>query len=720
MQLPPTRHRAQINYRYRTGSFAFALLVLLAVMAERGYNAGNLALGILTLVAYPQLAYLYARFAADSERAEFRNLGMDAVLCGIWSAQLDFALWPTVGLLLGICMNNAICGGARILFSGVAIFIAAAAAWALAWGASYQPATGFIVTFLCLLGVVGYGAWLGLGFHARSLRLHRTRDVLRASEERFRILAEQLPHGLMLLDPSGRFEYLNPAFVAMTGYRQSEVPDGRTWFARAYPDEAYRHEVIRIWKEDMARVGEGQSRPREFVIACRDGSAKTVLFRPVLMSDGRQLVLLEDVTEQRHIEAVRLNSQRLESLGTLAGGIAHDFNNILAAIRGNADLAATDVGPHHAAMESLEEIRKASVRAGELVRRIMAFGRPKEPHREKVNLNLIVEEVLKLLRPTLPAEIELRTRFATENAELMADAAQLHEVVMNLTTNAVQAIGRRVGRIEYAVEALTVGTEQAARIGLPVGRYAKLTVADDGSGMEEATRVRIFDVFFTTKPVGVGTGLGLSMVYGIVRSHGGAINVESAPGRGSCFELYLPAAEAALGTKTDDKQVASGMPPPAPGKRLLYVDDEVALVLLANKVLSRRGHQVFAYTNPSEALAAFRARPGDFDAVVTDLSMPQMSGFDLARELHAVRPDVPVILTSGYLHGEDEQRARDAGIQRVVLKPATMDELAQILDGVLRGEAAALRRTTSAQAVLDGYTTREKTLADTRSGKSFR
>jgi signal transduction histidine kinase len=268
--------------------------------------------------------------------------------------------------------------------------------------------------------------------------------------------------------------------------------------------------------------------------------------------------MIVDVTERKRLKEVHLQAQKLESLGTLAGGIAHDFNNILAAIRGNADLAAEDVGPDHIAAESLEEIRKASARASELVRRIMAFGRPREVRQEVVDLGAVVGEVLKLLRSTLPAGISLRKNFADATPHVLADAGQIHETIVNLTTNAAYAIGPRAGSIEYRLEPVQVGSKLARSIpGMHDGRYARLTVSDSGCGMNAATLERIFDAFYTTKPVGQGTGLGLSMVHGTMRSHGGAVTVKSTPGKGSSFALYFPAA----GEKTvkRDSQPASGI-----------------------------------------------------------------------------------------------------------------------------------------------------------------
>ena len=471
----------------------------------------------------------------------------------------------------------------------------------------------------------------------------------------------------------------NDAALRMYGYARDEVI-GRTAAELGVYANAVQRDAL------LARLRE-QGPVEGFEIDFRNSSGaigKLELTGRVIELQGERCLIsmMLDVTERKRLEDVHLQAQKLESLGTLAGGIAHDFNNILAAIRGNVDLAVKDVGPDHVAAESLEEIRKASARAGELVRRILAFGRPAEARQEEVDLGAVVGEVLKLLRSTLPAGISLTREFAEDTPRVLADAGQVHEAIVNLTTNAAHAIGARAGSIEYRLEPVRVGKKLAQSIpGIKEGRYARLTVTDSGCGMHADTQARIFDAFYTTKPVGEGTGLGLSMVHGTMRSHGGAVAVESTPGKGSSFALYFPVV----------RKKAQKKEPSAPardlfyaGQRVLYVDDEEALVFLANRVLSHLGHQVSGFTDPEQALAAFRAQPQDFDVVVTDLSMPHMSGFELAREVLAVRPGIPVLMTTGYIGPEDEGKARAAGISEVILKPVTMDELGEVLDRLIR------------------------------------
>lgn len=282
-----------------------------------------------------------------------------------------------------------------------------------------------------------------------------------------------------------------------------------------------------------------------------------------------------------------------------------------------------------------------------------------------------------LLRSALPASITFTTRIARGVPPVVADASQLHEAIVNLATNSADAIGDRPGTIEFALEPIDVDEAMCQTVdGLVPGPHVRVAVTDDGAGIEPAIRARIFDAFFTTKVVGQGTGLGLSMVHGIVRAHHGAITVESTPGKGTTFALLFPAAQARPSTR-----------PPAPnrprarlrGLRLLYIDDEERLVTLAERVLARAGHTVTGFSFPAAALDAFRRSPGSFDAVVTDLTMPEQSGFDVARAVREVRPDMPIVIATGFVREEDEARARALGVLALLHKPFRLEELEETL-----------------------------------------
>jgi CheY-like chemotaxis protein len=371
----------------------------------------------------------------------------------------------------------------------------------------------------------------------------------------------------------------------------------------------------------------------------------------------------------------------MQSLGTLAGGIAHDFNNILTAIGGNTQLAVADLPPDHPALLSLAEIERASDRAAGLVRQILSFSRPQEANRKVVRLHTVVEEALRLLRASLPATIAIRTEFADETPDVAADSTQLHQVVMNLGANAAHAMGDRGGRLEFYLAPLIVEAANAAAFpALRDGCYAQLTVRDNGCGMDPSTLDRVFEPFFTTKPPGQGTGLGLSMVHGIIKGHSGVITVESEPERGTAFRIYFPAVE----SPATETTIAPSATLRGHGEHVLYVDDEETLVLLARRGLPRLGYRITAFTDARAALQHFRGHPADFDVVVTDLSMPGLSGLDLATEILRLRRDLPIILTTGYLRPQDATHAQALGLHDILPKPASHDTLAHALQRALQ------------------------------------
>jgi PAS domain S-box-containing protein len=426
----------------------------------------------------------------------------------------------------------------------------------------------------------------------------------------------------------------------------------------------------------------------------RDGNRVVIASRGVLYRDAhgtpvRVLVVNADITQLKRAEALRVRSQKLEALGTLAGGIAHDFNNILAAINGNADLAISELAPDHPARECLTEIAKGGARAADLVRSILGFARPMEQKRKVQALLPVIEEAVKFVRATLPASIEIRADFAPDLPAVNADSTQIHQIIVNLATNAAHAIGDRAGHIDVRLDAASVSSEQASSASdLQEGRYVRLFVSDDGCGMDAATRKQMFDPFFTTKPPGQGTGLGLSVVHGIVSSYNGAIKAFSEPGEGTAFHLYFPAVEQVVEESQAPRQETQFA---GSGRRILYVDDEEALVFLATRKLEHMGYKVSGFTDAENALREFRFRPDDFDLVVTDVSMPRMSGLELARELIAVRANIPIIVTSGYVRPEDERKAAEIGIREFLLKPVTIDALTRTLGAICRELASTVQ-----------------------------
>ena len=382
--------------------------------------------------------------------------------------------------------------------------------------------------------------------------------------------------------------------------------------------------------------------------------------------------------ERQKLEQQLREAQKMESIGTLAGGIAHDFNNILAAILGNVALAREDAVGAEPVLTSLDQINRAALRARHLVQQILAFSRREQHGLTGQPLRPVVEESLGLLRATLPAGVQLDAVLPDAPLSVRADATQLQQVLINLCTNAWHALPEQGGRIEVGCERVVL--DEALRQRQPElasGAYAHLWVSDNGAGMDAATRERIFDPFFTTKPVGRGTGLGLSVVHGIVRAHEGSIAVDTVPGRGSTFHLYIPSPESDAGG--GDVRTVPGADACGNGQRVLYVDDDEVMVVMVERLLARAGFTVVADSDAAVAVRRLQADPDAFDAVVTDFNMPGMSGLEVARIVAGLRPALPVVLSTGYLSEELRAQALALGVRGLLKKENTLEELAGLL-----------------------------------------
>ena len=483
----------------------------------------------------------------------------------------------------------------------------------------------------------------------------------------------------------------NQGYEDVLGWKRSEATGKSFTDLNFWVEETDRDFILRELRSGRDVIN------REIQFRRKDGVVRTGIYsaRNVWLS-GQTCVIyvLRDITEHKRLQDERLKleqqlfqSQKLDAIGQLAGGIAHDFNNILLAVSGNAQLAAMDLSSDNPLQNYLAEIMKGCDRATDLVRRILLFSRPQSQGQRIIRLEDAVKEALQLLRVTIPAMIEIKSDFHPGVPSIVADVSQVHQIVVNLATNAAQAIGRDQdnGVLTFGIDEVCAGhVSPDAPSDLPEGRYVRFSVADNGCGMERAVIERIFDPFFTTKGTGKGTGLGLSVVHGIMKSIGGAVTVRSEPGKGSVFHLYFPVIDGVEKTEKTGKAPSQGISGGG-GKRVLYVDDEDALVSLIKRSLERAGYVVEGFTEPAEALDKFIAHPDNFDVIVTDLSMPAMSGFSLAAQLLEVRPGIPIFMTSGYVRQEDEEKARQTGIRSVILKPNTIDELQQELQRLFEG-----------------------------------
>lgn len=387
----------------------------------------------------------------------------------------------------------------------------------------------------------------------------------------------------------------------------------------------------------------------------------------------------EGETERLRLLQQLQRSQRLEAIGTLASGIAHDFNNILAVVIGCTELALLRTPKESKAWQSLEMVLSAGQRAKDLVKQILAFSRQSEEERKPIQITRTVKEVLKFMRASLPATIEIREDIDSDSGAILADPVQIHQIVMNLCTNAHHAMSEKGGVLEVKLMSVNLGPgEDAVHPDLKPGPYVKVTVKDTGCGMDEATKVKIFDPYFTTKAKGVGTGLGLAVVHGLVQNHGGAITVESEAGKGSVFNLYFPAIQKEAVEETLIQETM-----PIGREHILLVDDEPVLLDMSREMLEYLGYSVETRTSSVEALALFSAQPNRFDLVITDMTMPFMTGDKLAKELLRIRADIPIVVCTGYSERIQDEQAKATGIRAFVMKPILMAKMAKAIRDAL-------------------------------------
>lgn len=522
-----------------------------------------------------------------------------------------------------------------------------------------------------------------IGFQGNSRDIterRRTEEALHREKERFKLLVEESPLGVALINNEGAYQYINPKFSNIFGYTLEDIPTRQQWFKQAYPDERYRKHVISVLKQDQGKRSVGESRPRAFETTCKDGSEKTIRFRPVTMKSGDELLIYEDISDTQRLEKQLRQAQKMEAIGTLAGGIAHDFNNILTAILGFTQLATDDLDDRKALFEDLQEVRRAGNRAKDLVRQILAFSRQNEQKKTPVKVKLIAKEALKLIRSSLPATIEIRSKISSD-ALVMGDATQIHQVLMNLITNAEYAMRKTGGILEVDLTDVHLDSDFSARYrDIRPGNFLKLTVRDTGAGISSDILEKIFDPFFTTKDEGEGTGLGLSVVHGIIKSLDGAIVVYSEPAKGTEFNVYLPVIEREVTEEQDFEK-----PFPMGTERILFVDDEQPIRDMSKRLIESLGYRVEVRSNGIEALELFKASPESFDLIITDMTMPNMTGDQLAEQLMSIRPDIPVILCTGFSSRIDEKKSSEMGIRALALKPMVKNDIARIIRTVLDG-----------------------------------
>jgi PAS domain S-box-containing protein len=467
------------------------------------------------------------------------------------------------------------------------------------------------------------------------------------------------------------------------GFEPRQLGDASAWLARVHPDDLGKIDS----QIGEAAPGEAQTHTLEYRVRRNDGVYIDVedtgrVVRPPKGRAVRAIGFLKDVTERKRAEAERARldaqlreAQKMEALGTMAGGIAHDFNNILGAILGHGELAEADAPAESKQNQQLRAILDAGRRGKALVQQILAFARRGESEKRAVDLWPVVREVRDLLAASTPANVTVRLDVDDPRTSVLADATQMHQVLMNLCTNAIQAMTDG-GELTIGLGLETVTQPRALTQGsLEPGPYAVLSVRDNGPGIEPAVAARMFEPFYTTKGPGQGTGLGLSLVHAIVADHGGAIEVETRLGTGTLVHVYLPCAP----DHVVEAQRREAQTPRGSGQTVLLVDDDRAMLAMAEDMLAQLGYEPVGYDNSVKALEAFRAGPGRFDAVLTDELMPELTGTQLAMRVKELRPELPVVIASGYGGPELHRRARDAGVSQVVNKPYESGTIAQAL-----------------------------------------
>ncbi len=531
-----------------------------------------------------------------------------------------------------------------------------------------------------------------LSFNRDITERRRAEAELREQAVRLDLAARSSEVGFWDWDLATDRVFFSPEWKAQLGYAPHEIGDDFTeWRTRCHPDDV--GPALDAVQSHLR--GEIPYVSSEFRMRHRDGNYRWIYSRGRVVLDavGKPLRLVGchvDITANKRSEQERAalasrieRVQRLEAIGTLAGGIAHDFNNILTVIAANVDLALQAGSDTDLLAGALGDVRKAADRAKALVRQILAFSRNDPVERRAVVVADLLAQAQRLLRSTVPQALTIEVQKDGAVPDVLADAEQLQQVLLNLGTNAWHAIGNRNGRITLRARPMTVAGRQGFGAELPPGEHALLEVIDDGCGMDAATLGRIFEPFFTTKSGTEGTGLGLSVVHGIVKRHGGAIEVHSEPGRGSTFRVLLPAARATTTTAAADES-----PPGGADERVLLLDDEVALLRVMKRGLERMGMQVTTFAAPEQALLVLGEAPCNFDVVVTDYDMPGLQGLQVASRVRELRPALPVILCSGFLEPEVLEAATAAGVARVLNKPFVAGDLARVVREVLASRGA--------------------------------
>ena len=515
----------------------------------------------------------------------------------------------------------------------------------------------------------------------------QAQETLRESEERYRTILESMEEGYYEVDLAGNFTFFNDAMCKIRGISRDELMGMSN---RDYMTPETAKEVYKAYNK-VYTTGE-PAKNLEWLTIRPDGTERYVETSTSLIKDSGNVPtgfrgIVRDVTERirseeekKKLEAQLQQSQRMEAIGTLAGGIAHDFNNILSAVMGYSDLAIREVSEEDPIRYYLEQINRAGYRAKDLVNQILLFSRQQEHEKVPVKFGPLITEAVKLLRASIPSTVEIHTDISIQSDLVLADPSQVHQILMNLCANAAHAMRERGGILGIGLHEINMDSQlRELYPDLEESSYLKLEVSDTGHGITAEVMDRIFDPFFTTKTRGEGTGLGLSVVHGIVRDHGGIISVNSELGKGTSFEVLFPKIEVlneSLGTETTAPLLKGN-------ERVFFIDDEQVLVDLGKEILESLGYTVTTSTSSIDALETFRLQPERFDIILTDLTMPGMTGIELAKEIIRIRPDMPIIMCTGFSGQETVEIAIGVGIREILNKPVIARGMAEAIQRVL-------------------------------------
>jgi PAS domain S-box-containing protein len=498
----------------------------------------------------------------------------------------------------------------------------------------------------------------------------------------FDVFMDHLPALAFIKDSQGRYLYINSACKEMLNLTPEEII-GRS-DCDLWPDETAR--VLCL--NDAMLAGDNQVYSAIAPVMVGDDKRHHLLTKFSIHNEHQPPFLggiAVDITEKvraqeekANLEQQLIQSQKMEAIGTLAGGIAHDFNNVLAAIMGYVELAMFDALPGSKVHEELDQVLKATNRATDLVRQILTFSRKTGQERQPIDPEQLVGEALKLIRATLPTTIEIRQHLQSDGAKVLANATQMHQVIVNLCTNAAHAMEENRGILEVRLDKKEFKGSAAGQHGVSPGPYLEISISDTGHGIPPVLKQRIFDPYFTTKAKGKGTGMGLAVARGIVQSHGGAIDVDSEPGKGTCFHILFPLTTTMIEVSSEKRESL-----PTGTESVLFVDDEPVLVDLGQQMLTHLGYKVTCYEDSQKALELFQEDPYRFDLVITDTTMPNMTGDIFASQLLALRPDLPVFLCTGYSEQLTQDKATRIGIAAFLMKPLSISDLALTLRSTL-------------------------------------